>query len=260
MVTEPGEEGVPMDKEARRRALVDALRSPTPEMRATLRVLKEKGSRELERPDFVWHLLLQSFSTWGSSRGWEGLIGNEENYQRVTYETLSRLGPQARLRELGEVFRRARIRFAPTKARLMARNFDLIAEMGGPEEARRLALALEGREAKMIFMRRFWGVGDKYARDIWMSAHDPDFRDAIAVDDRIKKVTRTLGYSFNSYEEHERFYQGVAAVAGLQPWEADRLLYEYQKVFLAAIQAGEKVRQTGTGLRERSGAGGSARS
>jgi hypothetical protein len=129
----------------------------------------------------------------------------------------------------------------------MARNFDLIAEMGGPEEARRLALALEGREAKMIFMRRFWGVGDKYARDIWMSAHDPDFRDAIAVDDRIKKVTRALGYSFRTYEEHERFYQDIAAEAGLQPWEADRLLYEYQKVFLAAIQAGEKVRQTSGG-------------
>ena len=213
-------------------------------MQETLGRLKERGSKELERPDFVWHLLLQSFSTWGGSRGWEGLIGTLENYQRLAYEALSKLSPEARLKELGEVFAAAGVRYAPTKARLMARNFDIVAEMGGPQVATRLAKAQEGRAAKMAFMKRFWGIGDKYARDIWMSAYDPDFRDAIAVDDRIKRVTRTLGYSFKTYEDHERFYQGVAAEAGLEPWEVDRLLYNHQKEFLAAIENYRRGRST----------------
>ncbi len=147
-----------MDKEVRRRALVEALRNPTPEMHETLNRLKGEGGKELERPDFVWHMLLQSFATWGTSRGWEGLIGTEENYNRLTYEALARLGPETRLMELGEVFAAAGVRYGPTKARLMARNFDLITEMGGPEEATKLAIAQEGREPKMAFMRRFSGV------------------------------------------------------------------------------------------------------
>ncbi len=127
---------------------MDALKRLTPEMRRTLRRRKREGKRDLERPDFVWHLLLQSFSTWGGSRGWEGLMGTKENYDRVTFEALSKLDPETRLIELKEVFLAAGVRYANTKARLMARNHDLVAEMGGPEEAKRRAFAQEGREAK----------------------------------------------------------------------------------------------------------------
>lgn len=38
---------------------------------------------ELERPDFIWHFLLQSFSTMGRAAGWHGLIGNKDNYSKV---------------------------------------------------------------------------------------------------------------------------------------------------------------------------------
>ncbi len=233
-----------MDKELRRRALVDALKSPTPEMRETLRVLKEGGRKELERPDFVWHLLLQSFSTWGGSRGWEGLIGTKENYDRVTFEALSRLAPGDRYGVVLEVLRTAKVNRPKNKAGLLVRNHDLIDKMGGPEEAKRLALAQEGREAKMAFMRRFYGVGDKYARNIWMDAYHPDFHDCIAVDERIQRVTEALGYSFGSYEEHERFYQGVAAEVGLQPWEVDRLLYGFKKEFLAVLKEERWIRES----------------
>lgn len=224
-----------MSKETRRHALVEALKHPTPGMRKTLRKRKKEGERELERPNFVWHLLLQSFATWGGSRGWEGLIGTRENYDRVTFGTLSRLGPEARLRELEEVFLAAGVRYARMKADLMAENHDLVAEMGGPEEAKRLAFAQEGRAAKIAFMKRFRGIGDKYARNIWMDCYHPDFRDAVAVDERIKKVTEALGYSFAGYDDHERFYRGVAAEAALEPWEVDRLLYNHLDEFLAVV-------------------------
>ncbi len=93
-------------------------------------------------------------------------------------------------------------------------------------------------------MKCFYGVGDKYARNIWMDSYHPDFRHAIAVDERIKKVTEALGYSFKTYAEHERFYQEVAEEAGLQGWEVDRLLYNHQGEFLDAIRANEEERPT----------------
>jgi hypothetical protein len=229
-----------VSKETSRQALVEALMHSTPGMRNTLRKRKKEGETELKRPDFVWHLLLQSFATWGGSRGWEGLIGTRENYDRVTFEALSRLDLEARLRELEEVFLAAGVRYARMKADLMAQNHDLVAEMGGPEVAKRLAFAQEGRAAKIAFMKRFYGIGDKYARNIWMDCYHPDFRDAVAVDERIKKVTKALGYSFASYDEHERFYRGVAAEADLEPWELDRLLYNHLDEFLAVVHTGEE--------------------
>jgi hypothetical protein len=99
------EETEHVNKESRRQILVDALKHPTPKMRKTLRKRKKEGERELQRPDFVWHLLLQSFSTWGGSRGWAGLIGTKENYERVTFEALSRLDPESTaFLEKGEPF------------------------------------------------------------------------------------------------------------------------------------------------------------
>ena len=140
---------------------------------------------------------------------------------------------------LEDVFLAAKVRYAVMKAKLMARNYDLVSEMGGPTEATRQALAQEGKEAKIALMKRFYGIGPKYARNIWMDAYHPDFRDTIAVDLRMRKITKALGYSFKTYEEEERFYQNIVKDAGLQGWEVDRLLYEYTDHFLAEISASE---------------------
>ncbi len=224
-----------MDKESKRQTLVSSLKYLTPEMKETLRKRKEEGRREMEWPDFVWHLLLQSFATLGGSRGWEGSIGNQGNYRRVTFDALSRLGQEERFEEILEVFQAARIRYARRKAPFMARNYERVAGMGGPEEAKKQAFALPDREAKLAFMKQFDGIGDKYARNIWMDSYHPDFHNTIAIDLRIKKVTEALGYSFATYTEHERFYQDVAREAGLQGWDLDRLLYNHRDEFLAAI-------------------------
>jgi hypothetical protein len=81
-----------MAKDAKRAALVNSLKRITPEMRDHLSNQKRRGKEELERPDFVWHILLQSFSTWGGARGHEGLIRNQDNYGRVTFAALSTIG------------------------------------------------------------------------------------------------------------------------------------------------------------------------
>lgn len=226
-------------QEARRRALVDALGEITPEMRARLRELQEWGKAESERPDFVWHMLLQSFATLGGSRGWHGLIGTPHNYDRVTFERLSKHDARERHEVLQNVFRDAGIRYADRKAVLMARNYDLVEGMGGLEEARKKALAGGGKEAKIAFMEGFANIGPKYARNIWMDACHPDFRDTIAVDSRVQEITEALGRSFATYGEEERFYQGIAEESDLSGWELDRLLYNFKAHFLSAIARSE---------------------
>jgi hypothetical protein len=69
-----------MDEVSKRQALVDSLRQITPEMRKRLAVMKEEGRRDIERPDIVWHMLLESFATLGGTRGYYGLIGNQDNF------------------------------------------------------------------------------------------------------------------------------------------------------------------------------------
>jgi hypothetical protein len=175
----------------------------------------------------------------GHSQGHEGLIENQDNYRRVTFEALSRVDADTRPLIIEEIFLAAKVRYAVMKAKLMARNYDRVAQMGGPEEATRQALAQEGKEAKIAFMKSFYGIGPKYARNIWKDAYHPDFSDTIAVDLRIRKITKALGYSFKTFEEEERFYQDIAEEAGLQGWELDRLLYNYTDHFLFAIATSE---------------------
>jgi hypothetical protein len=48
----------------------------------------------------------------------------------------------------------------------MVRNYSLVARMGDIEKAWERAFAQQVREAKIPFMRQFYGIGDKYAKNI----------------------------------------------------------------------------------------------
>jgi hypothetical protein len=224
-----------MDRADRRTALVDALHDAHEAMEERLDELK--GARELlERPDFVWHVLLQSFATMGSSRGWDGLIDTEANYRRVRYGVLADLDDPQRTEHIESVFRDAGVRFPGQKAEWLADNLDRIEALGGLTAAKDRALAADGRAAKIDFMKRITGIGAKYARNIWMDVYHPDFRDAVAVDQRIQGITDLLGRSFDTYEREERFYLGIAAEAGREGWAVDRLLYNFTDYFEAVVE------------------------
>jgi alpha-glucosidase (family GH31 glycosyl hydrolase) len=87
----------------------------------------------------------------------------------------------------------------------------------------------------MDFLKRFKGIGDKYARNIWMDMCDRDFCDTVAIDERIQHVSEVLGVRGLPYDEHEAVYQGIAREAGLEPWELDRILYWYTAEVLKVI-------------------------
>ena len=68
-----------------------------------------------------------------------------------------------------------------------------------------------------------------------MDVYHPDFYNHIALDERIKNISQALGCNIHSYHSHEQFYLEIAEDAGLQGWELDRLLYNFNNHFLGVI-------------------------
>jgi endonuclease III len=111
------------------------------------------------------------------------------------------------------------------KAGWLVENFDRVTQLGGPELAKAELMKCKGCDEKIQFWRDFRGIGEKYARNIMMDVYHPDFRNTIAVDARIKRISRKLGLTFPNYKEEEWFYLAAAKRAGIEGWELDRMLY-----------------------------------
>ncbi len=224
-----------MRREQRRQKLVVLLRNPTREMRRRLSSLKREGKERFALDDFIWHALLLSFSTWGNSRGRAGLIDNRCNYRRVTFPVLMRMSESKRRAHIERILRDAKVNRPLRKAELLNRNVTILQNMGGLKGAKSRALAQKGTDAKIRFMKQFYGIGDKYARNIWMDAYDSDFHQSIAVDARIKSLSNALGYHFDSYAGEEEFYRQIAEDAAREPWEVDRLVYNFKDELMEGI-------------------------
>ncbi len=220
-----------MDIDIAHKILVLIARDLAQEKQSTLNKLKAEYNN-LSRPDFLWHYLLQSFSTMGRASGWEGLIGNKNNYNKLRYEALAELTPSNRARIVEQTCRDAKIRRPSIKAGYILKCFDQVKSLGGPESAKKMLFAQEGRERKIRFLKRFSGIGDKYARNIMMDVYHEDFRDSIALDIRIKSISEAYGLTFNNYTQHEEFYLSVAREAGINGWELDRLIFNFKDRFL----------------------------
>ncbi len=87
--------GAAVKPEAKRQALVHSLKVITPQMRRFLSNQKSLGKAELERPDFVWHILLQSFATWGTdpeAMAGEAALALDARYGiEADYDSMERL-------------------------------------------------------------------------------------------------------------------------------------------------------------------------
>jgi len=221
-------EGTTLDTTAAQNCLAAVVRRLAVEKRAELDRQKANHS-DLKRPDFLWHYLLQSFATMGRSSGLEGLINNRSNYRRVTYEAITAIPESKRLAEIKTVCWAAKIRMPDLKADYIHGCYAQVRDMGGPEAAKARLLTQPGREGKIRFLKALRGIGDKYARNIMMDVYHEEFRDSIAVDVRIKAVSESLGVTFGSYAAHEAFYLSVAKLAGINGWELDRILYNFQR-------------------------------
>jgi hypothetical protein len=218
--------------------LAEFLNDPPVRMKTRLEQLKKDGRELSDRDDFLWFILLQSFSTMGNSRGRDGLIGTESNYRRIAYDYVkNEVGESERLDHFDRVLRDAKVRISGKKAGWLVSNLNRIENYGGVIRANKIAFSIKGRTEKIRFMKAFDGIGDKYGRNIWMDIYDKDFYESVAVDERIKKFSKELDVSFSKYDEHEKFYLELAGKVSLQGWELDRLMYHFSTEILEAINA-----------------------
>ena len=164
-----------MSKINARNRIVNTVRKLYLEKRQEIEKLKQ-GRNGLKRPDFIWHYILQSFATWGRASGWDGLIGNKNNYQRITYNALNRLSPEECKNHIQDVFRDSNIRWPNKKAIYIFNCVARVRELGGLKATKDKLLATPGRGAKINFLRSFPGIGPKYARNIMMDVYHEDFR------------------------------------------------------------------------------------
>lgn len=220
-----------------RRRLADAVKALTQidEVRLKLEELK-KDVWYLQKPDFLWLSLVESMSSMGNSRGYDGLFGDPANYARIRFEALALLSPEERFRELSRTLSAAGVRMPDRKAEWLAADFDFIQRTGGPVKAKDELLNQPGRDAKIAFLKRLAGIGDKYARNIFMNVYHPEFRQSIAVDSRIESVLGALGLDeLKSYEAREQFLVEAAKEAGVDGWDLDRMLYNFKDQLFAKL-------------------------
>ncbi len=103
------------------------------------------------------------------------------------------------------MLRLAKVRMADKKAGWLADAFEQIATAGGPSRVKKDLLTRDGREGKIAFWLEFKGIGKKYSRNIMMDVYHPEFHDSIAIDQRIKKISLTLGRVFGLMKKRNSF-------------------------------------------------------
>jgi uncharacterized protein (DUF433 family)/endonuclease III len=204
-----------------------------PSRRSRLESWKQHAARFGE-PDFIWDALVRTTATMGNSRGAE-LLANPELHARIRYSALRGLAPAAREEALIGALRAAGVRMPARKTEWLLENFERIEARGGPEAVKEQLESFPGRSGKIAFLKTFRGIGDKQARNLMMDVYHPDFRNSIAVDERITRVSARLGLALANDREAEEFFLEVARSAGMEGWELDRLLYHYNREVLDAL-------------------------
>lgn len=217
--------------------LVSAIKPVYDAHRTQLEDLKRECLHDWDSPDFVWEGLLRSASTWGAARGIK--LMNPENIAQIRYEALLPLTASERRARLETTVKSAGVRYLNKKPAYLDQNFEKIKQYGGPEKVKELLISKPDPREKMSFLRTFRGIGPKYSRNIMMDTYHEDFRDSIAIDSRLKKILKLLAFEFDGrkYEQAEQFFLKAAHKAGLNGWELDRLLFNYDQEVLRALQA-----------------------
>jgi thermostable 8-oxoguanine DNA glycosylase len=206
-----------------------------PDVKSKLENLKAESKRK-KKPYFIWDEILGSLSSWGNSRGGEEFNKNKKIKASVSWLALSKLiSSEERTKRILKTLKSAKVRWAPKKSDYLIRNYDLIKKLGGPKRLSRKILNCTNKEEAILILRWFDGIGEKYARNLMMDICHPLFRNSVALDSRIKKISKRLKLKFKDYQSEENFYLSTAKKAGISGWELDRILYWFNEEILEEL-------------------------
>ena len=189
------------------------------------------NNKNLEHDDIVWRMILGSYSTWGGSRGYKGLIVSGKFRELLFDRLLAIRNDKDRQEHIAKILKEAKVNRAKEKAPMLLKCFNQFQEIGGPLVVKNELLSKGGKMNKIEYLKQFSGIGSKYARNMMMDVYHEEFRNFIAIDSRIIGITNSWGLEFNSYQEHENFYLDVAEKAEIEGWELDRMMYKYTVIF-----------------------------
>lgn len=195
-----------------RQLLITRLRNANHQLSGHLALVREEGRLLYERQDWFWWGLVESMATYGGAVGVERLRAPENGNHRdsLSYNNLVALPENDRAGVIRDAFRVINPRYLSRKVRTLTEALQRIIVTGGPARMREIALAQNGVLGKIAFLKTFWGIGDKYARNFWMDVCHPEFRDNAAIDVRLENVARAINPDLQAYHEFEGFYQDLA--------------------------------------------------
>lgn len=215
-------------------------------------VLKAHGS-DLERTrlkakrfgqdsDWPWNGFISAFATNGRADHREKI-----QWHRYTWNALSELPDEKRQKRLTFATnpRRRTKHSQPWYTAYLEEAFQRFKDSGGPEGIRRAYRRLRSAEERIVVLMKFRGIGQKYARDIPMSAYDPKFLDRfVALDARLISLLKACGRNEDNYSSGEAFYQDVANHLGINCWSLDRILFKHYKQIRNEIYKSRKLPMT----------------
>lgn len=213
------------------------------DVQETLSDLKETGQQRWERDDAMWFELVLSLATQGSSRGSQLVVDENDNivqerYEQVSFETIDQMRPENRHENIKPVLLEANVSYHNKKTEALIENFELVKQdHRDPKGLKEEYKQKDSADEKINFLKKFKLIGPKYARNIGMDLYHPDFRSYIAIDSRMKNIFEMVGFDYeeHSYEEQERFLRSIADDLEIEPWELDRILYNYESEIKAEL-------------------------
>ncbi len=228
---------IKMNMKSKHENFIEALRNVPLHMKVKLECLQGIGAILSTQDDVVWYMLLQSMSGMLNNRGYKSLMLNEENYRKLGWKSLKAMEKSERFTHINIVLSKANVRISETKAKWLVENIEKIEKIGGIEAVLEQKRALHEKSEKLDFFRQFSGIGEKYARNIWMDLYDSDFYESIAIDSRLQRIYELLEISIVDYAKAERDMLDIAHEAGLTGWELDRLLFHFTDYFISIISS-----------------------
>ena len=206
----------------------------TIDLRAELEVIRARSLASRQMPDLLWRRLCAVAATSGSSVNADAFMKRYDTALRFDLLPKTRA---AREKAIIAQLKEAKVpRLRDRKAHDLSENYQKVKLLGGPENATNIMLSLSGRKEKQEWIRKFNGVGEKYSIDIWMDIYDPDFKDAIALDVRVKNFAKLLGFDPKSRTLSSSLLD-FASDCGLSGWELDRLIYNFGSIIIATIRS-----------------------
>lgn len=216
----------------KRAQLVAALQGRPAAQNEKLTALTHEAQSWRDQEDWLWRALIRSHATLGGAAAYGHLLEGGR-HDELLFENLIELPPDQRQDTIQEIFANAGVRYTNNKTAYMIYNLNLFDKYSNMVHRGQELMELTFNDC-IKQLRKYKGIGPKYARNICMDLRLLAFEQSIAIDSRIEKFIHWLEFNPHenaNYETKEASLLSIAAEADLSGWELDRLLFNFYQQY-----------------------------